>query len=560
MRGAVRPFVGALALLLSAGLLASGAGRDADEEALRTAGVGIDGPSLLQFFRNRTVTNTDRDAIAALVKQLGDDEFNVREKASAALIALGARAEPQLREAAEKSPDAEVKRRAEDCLRQLAKGSDPNVIAAAARLLGARKPTGAAEVLLAYLPGAPGEAVAEAVGTALAAVAVTDGKADPAAVKALEDKLAVKRAAAAVALCRGGAKDELPAVRKLLKDAEASVRLKVAVALALARDKEAVPVLIELLADLRPDEGYEVEDILRTLAGDAAPDVVLGKEAAERKKARDAWAAWWKKDGDKADLAKLADGVGAGRTLILVRDTTGAKVTQGRVVEVGRDGKVRWQIEGLRGPVDAQPLPGGRVLICEATGRRITERTPKGEVVWEKALPAGAAAGVLLSAQRLASGNTFVATRTGVLEIDRDGKEVWSYRPSDGTLYAARKGRNGEVAIVTIAGTCVCLDADHKEAGTFTVPRVPAGGGIDVLPNGNVLIPDYIQGKVIEYDAKGKAAWEAALQRPASAVRLANGHTLVSCPLSRRVVELDRDGKEVWKCDLESRPYKAFRR
>jgi hypothetical protein len=557
----------ALLTLLSAVGTAAAAG-DADERVLRDAGVGTEGPALLQFFKSRTAAGTDRDGIAALVKRLGDDDFDVREKASADLAAVGATAEPQLREAAEKSSDAEVRRRAEDCLRKLSKGTDPSLIAAAARLLGARKPAGAAEVLLAYLPAAPGEAASEAVGAALGAVAVTDGKADPAVVKALDDKSPVKRAAAAVALCRGGAKGELPAVRKLLKDAEASVRLKVAVALAVARDKEAVPVLIELLADVPPEQGYDAEDVLRTLAGDSGPDVDLGKDAAERKKARDAWAAWWKKSGDKADLAKLADGVGSGRTLLIVRDSTAAKSIQGRVVEVGRDGKVRWQIEGLQNPVDAQPLPGGRVLICEATGRRLTERTTKGEVVWEKTLPGRTTAGLPVGAQRLANGNTFVVTRTGVLEIDRDGKEVWNYRPSEGTVYTARKGRNGEVAIITITGTCVWLDADHKEAGTFTVPRVPAGGGIrvpagggiDVLPSGNVLVPDYIQGKVVEYDAKGKSVWEARVERPASAVRLSNGHTLVCCPIARRVVELDKDGKEVWKCDLEGRPYKAYRR
>ena len=50
------------ALLLSACLFAAGAGRDADEETLRAAGVGIDGPSLLQFFKNRTVTGTSLPA------------------------------------------------------------------------------------------------------------------------------------------------------------------------------------------------------------------------------------------------------------------------------------------------------------------------------------------------------------------------------------------------------------------------------------------------------------------------------------------------------------------
>jgi len=82
---------------------------------------------------------------------------------------------------------------------------------------------------------------------------------------------------------------------------------------------------------------------------------------------------------------------------------------------------------------------------------------------------------------------------------------------------------------------------------------------MDLLPNGNVLVPNYAQSKVVEFDAKGKVVWEANVERPGSAVRLPNGHTLVSCPIAKRVVELDRDGKEVWKCETEGRPYKAYR-
>ncbi|HKI31534.1 MAG TPA: PQQ-binding-like beta-propeller repeat protein [Gemmataceae bacterium] len=555
------PRLTALAIVLLLTTLAAAADRDADERTLREARVATDGPSLLEFFRKRTVGGADRDKIAALIKQLGDDSFDEREKASTDLIALGARAESFLRDAAEHSRDAEIKRRAEDCLGQLAKRSDPALLASAARVLGARKPDGAAEVLLAYLPDAPGELVADEVCSALAAVALKDGKADPALLKALEDKLPAKRAAAAVALCRAAAKEHLPAVRKLLQDRETAVRFRVAVALAFARDKEAVPALIDLLADLPQGQGYEAEEILRALAEEAAPDVPLGKEADERKKARAAWEKWWKKSGDKLDMARLADGVGAGRTLIIERSAAPGKTTEGRVMEVGRDGGVRWKIEGLQAPLDAQLLPGGRVLILESAGRRITERTTKGEIVWEKTLPVAAGvAGVPLAAQRLANGNTFVVTRTGVFEMDRDGKEVWNYRPTaGGSIYTGRKSRTGEVAIVTLAGTCVLLDAKGKEVSTFAACRPVASGGMDLLPNGNVLVPNYAQSKVVEFDAKGKVVWEANVERPGSAVRLPNGHTLVSCPIAKRVVELDRDGKEVWKCETEGRPYKAYR-
>jgi HEAT repeat protein len=554
------PLFLALATALLITPFAAADGRDADERTLREAGVGTDGAALLQFFKKRIINNADRDSIAALIKRLGDDSFDEREKASAELIALGPRAEPQLRAAVEKSSDAEVKRRAEDCLAQLAKGDAPTLLTAAVRVLAARKPVGAAVVLLDYLPGAAGEGVAEEVDNALAAVALADGKPDPAVLKALEDKLPVRRAAAAVALCRAGAKGQLAAVRKLLKDPENGVRLRVALALVMAREKEAVPALIDLLADLPPERAYEAEDVLLALAGDAAPDVPLGKGADERKKARDAWAAWWKKTGDKADLTKLAENVGAGHILVVTRDAGPTKSLEGHVMEIGRDGKVRWDIGGIKYPVDAEMLPGGRVLICESTGRRITERNTKGEVLKEITIPPTLVMGQPIGAQRLPNGNTLLTGRTSVAELDRDGKAVWTYHSTRGTVYSARKGRNGEVVVATSNSTLVRLDASGKEVSTIPATRILAMGGIDVLPNGNVLLGDYAQNKVVEYDAKGKVVWQATAQRPGAVTRLPNGHTLVAQTLSKVLIELDRDGKEVWKCPLQGRPYKVYRR
>src|SRR5262249_58869920 len=85
--------------------LTAGAARWADnddEQTLKRAGVATDDAGLLAFFRTSGPSEND---IRALVKQLGDDSFEAREKASARLAALGPPAEPFLREAL-KSGDA----------------------------------------------------------------------------------------------------------------------------------------------------------------------------------------------------------------------------------------------------------------------------------------------------------------------------------------------------------------------------------------------------------------------------------------------------------------------
>ena len=63
----------------------------ADEQTLKAANLGTDGPALLDFFRKRTPTEANVKRITLLIKQLGDDSFAVREKASAELVSIGPR-------------------------------------------------------------------------------------------------------------------------------------------------------------------------------------------------------------------------------------------------------------------------------------------------------------------------------------------------------------------------------------------------------------------------------------------------------------------------------------
>ncbi|HMF19408.1 MAG TPA: hypothetical protein VKE98_19530, partial [Gemmataceae bacterium] len=118
------------ACFLLAGL-ATGKPEDltADQETLKIAKVGTDGPSLLKLFRDRTMTPALRMEIQALIRQLGDRVFAVRQNASVALVAKGAVALPLLREAVRDS-DIEVGRRASACARRIEeKDHDAGVLA-----------------------------------------------------------------------------------------------------------------------------------------------------------------------------------------------------------------------------------------------------------------------------------------------------------------------------------------------------------------------------------------------------------------------------------------------
>src|SRR5262249_30052188 len=152
------------------------------------------------------------------------------------------------------------------------------------------------------------EYVADAMRWSITQLALKDGKAEPLLVRALEERLAVCRAAAAEALVRAKAPGVLPKVHSLLKDEDLGVRLRTAITLVtVAKEKSVVQDLIGLISALPPALGCQAEDVLHSIAGEDGPKVSLLGDDAARIRCRDAWADWWSLNADKVDLTKLDD-------------------------------------------------------------------------------------------------------------------------------------------------------------------------------------------------------------------------------------------------------------
>jgi HEAT repeat protein len=535
----------------------------ADQAVLRGAGVGVDGPSLLKYFADRTFAEANPRRMAVLIALLGSDTFTAREKAYRDILDLGDSALFALR-LAENHPDTEVQRRVAELRQHIEAKADPVLQGATARLIAVRKPAGAAAVVLAFLPFAADDSVVDELRKTLTSVAVRDGMAESVVVQALGDKVALKRASAAEALARAGAKDQLPAVRQLLKDADPLVRLRVALALVSRKEKDAVTPLIDTFAFLPPEQLWPAEEILVRLAGDQAPQVSLGSEEITRKSCRDAWRTWWQKHQDKIDLAKLDQPQAVlGYTLLVQfnfnRVAGGQRFpAMGQVLELdgAQSPKVRWSFDVPTYPVAAQVVAPDRVLVAEYQGARITERDFKGNIKWEKAV-----GGNPINAQRLPNGNTFVVMQNLLLELDRNGKQVFALqRPHD--IFRARKLPGGDVVFVTNVGMLSRVDSrTQKEVKSFNVGQIGnLFGNIDVLPNGNVIVPQYQANQVVEFGADGRQVWSARVAWPTSVARLPNGHTLVASQNNRRIVELDRAGREVWTHSAEGMVFQATRR
>jgi hypothetical protein len=424
----------------------------ADEEALRAAHVATARSALVTFFRERTLEEEAEAEIEALIAQLGSESFRRREAASSKLASALPAAAALLRQAARQS-DPEIRWRARQALAEIERREvPPDVAASAVRLLGRHASVETTEVLLAYAPFAGDEDISESLCLTLTRVARRDEKSQALLAEALEDEQPARRGLAGAVLCRAGCREQLPDVRRLLRDADPFVRWRVASALLQAHEKAAVSVLIALLAELPREEAAQVESLLIRLAGEDSPAGNLDDQDA-RHAYRDAWLRWWQREGDRVKLAEI-DGASRwlDRTLLVTFDRAPRAAC---ILELDARGQTRWKMTNLQSPMDARRIDERRVLVTEYTLGQITERNHQGEIL--RRIPVE---GSPLEARRLSNGNTFIATRQRVLEVDRNGKEVWGITPNPprGMISAACPLRGGQVAVCFRTGELVRLD------------------------------------------------------------------------------------------------------
>ncbi|MBI1916373.1 MAG: HEAT repeat domain-containing protein [Planctomycetes bacterium] len=541
---------------------------DPDEAVLRRAGVSADDKSLLTFFRARAGNDDDLARVGALVRQLGSTSFKAREEAAEKLVRLGPAAEEALSEAV-RSKDSEVVDRAKTVLRKTRDRHDAVVVSAALRLLTRKRPEGTVEALLRYLPYGAHGPLTDELWFALDALAAARPKADPAIVKALDDPVAVRRAAAAYLTARRGDPSQQEAVRQRLADADPLVRLRAAQGLLGRGRKEALPVLLDLLRETPLEVAWQAEELLHWAAGEQAPETVVGagSEAAGGR-CRDAWRAWWQKRGDALDLSRVAKG---GRRPGLVLASWGSThrnlVTVGAVWLVGCSGGPRLEVRiGLLAQ-DMHLLPGGRLLLAEwgpgtyirragnvtiHDAGRITIRDAEGQVLWryETKWPN--------SCSPLAGGNLLVAGGGVVTEVSPPtGQTVWSHifaygrqgvpslsypqRLPNGNFVGFAELDRGRVDLVETdpEGARVVKQVTVQDTIRET-ERIKVSNGRTYLLAGSAW-----DGVIREIDGSGKTVWKS---RPlyANDVALLNDGTLVVAT-GKRVVEITRSGGVAWE-------------
>jgi hypothetical protein len=289
----------------------------ADLKLLDDAKVPHGDADLLNFFKNRLLSDDTRKRIEGLVEKFSSKSFKDRSQATADIIKEGPPALPVLRKVVEGNAELEIKQRAKECIKEIEKKSPNAQVLAAARLLKHRRVPGAGAMLLEYVPVAPDAMVEEEVYASIYALSMLGaefhvlppvaktGTLDPLMVRNLSDKEPARRAIAALVVGRYGTAPERQQVAKLLTDKEPAVRFRAAQGLACGRDPAGLPVLVELLDKGPMELALQAEDLLSLIADEKGPAAPLSEKADVRKKCHNAWKEWIGQSGTKVDLAKF---------------------------------------------------------------------------------------------------------------------------------------------------------------------------------------------------------------------------------------------------------------
>jgi hypothetical protein len=526
-----------------------------DAALLTSSNVGVEAKQVLQWIRDRTLSEEGMARLKKTASELGAGDFKTRTKATRDLIKEGNAAIPFVQPYLEDG-NAEIRRRANQIIDEIRQGPGPALPAAAIRQTARQgKSPEALRVLLAYLPFIDDPQNVEEAHHALSLLAAADLGSDAILREALSDPLAARRAAASIVLGRIGNKESVDLVRRNLEDKESLVKIRAAQGLIAAHDHDGIESLVDLLPLTPKLISWQVEEELHRLAGEGAPPESLGDLGSEqRKKASAAWQKWAHANAKRIDLRTIGDDSILGLFLVCEHDTPRGT---GRVSEFGRDGRIRWSLEGLAGPMDAQMLPNGNVLVAENSANRVVEYDMQKRVVWEHRVP-----GNPISCQRLANGNTFIGCYNMLVEVTPEKKVVYQHTPAGGFYcFSAQKMTDGAIVCMTAQGMVQEVDSSNGNIKkSFRLPQPGGWGSVTQLPNRKYLAATMASNQVQEMDDTGAISWRVNVQGVFRAMRLPNGNTMAVSMTSRKVTELDREGRVIWEKTMEGRPWSVRHR
>jgi len=184
---------------------------------------------------------------------------------------------------------------------------------------------------------------------------------------------------------------------------------------------------------------------------------------------------------------------------------------KGLVTEIDGEQKVVWQYKTSKvSLMSAQRLASGNTLLVDDTIPRVFEVSPQGEVVWnvEKPEYKGKA---MRRARRTASGTTVVAVQDAglLLELNAKGEVMRKIEfPQRMPAHALPLADGGMLIGLAGPGEVRRVDASGKTvvtyAGANDAARMAWTSGFTETPEGGLIVSDYMGSRIVEFDAKGK--------------------------------------------------------
>ncbi len=405
------------------------------------------------------------------------------------------------------------------------------------RMITLVRPANAIEIILAYIPSCNDDNIQDLLRECLELYLNGQNTIPPALITASTSNIEELRTFAGKVLAQSPNEIAQKICTTLLADSSVRVRFEVARESIKNQNKSAIPVLIELMTKVSAEKAETIDQTLRAIAKGKSPE-----SKNDSKMDAAAWNTWWRKEGHQL---VLTPGAKIQETLknFLVVESFNQEKKSGRVFFINPSGKTLWEIANLSNPTDALLLPNNKILITEQGANRITERDTKGNISWEKS-----ATNPFLS-QRLSNGNIFIASRNKIVEVSRNGTEIFSFSYPNQTILAACKTRTNEYALLSYNGVFLKLDSKGNEVSKSRIP-FPTNFGINggaITQNDRVLVSIPTLNKIMEFNFSGQSTWESTITMPGIPTKLPNGNVVAPSLNGSKIVEIQMDGKIIYE-------------
>jgi hypothetical protein len=201
-----------------------------------------------------------------------------------------------------------------------------------------------------------------------------------------------------------------------------------------------------------------------------------------------------------------------------------------------------------------------------ATGGETFLLDGEGKTVWH--YPQGSRDGWVLPSGNilLALGKSKEYPGGAAIEVTRDNKVVFEFKGTQSEVNTVQALDNGNILLTEAGAKPRLLEVDRKGKIVVEVPLTAQTKDHHLqtrmarkLANGNYLVPQLLDKRVLEYSPAGKMMWEVPTPNmPFTAIRLDDGHTLIGCTLGNLVIEVDAAGKTVWQLTNDDLPGKPI--